>query len=132
MKPTRLAIVVAAAAAIVTGAVLTQSLNRIDPTAAAAVLGVDQLATNPATFADREVRLTGVVSAVLPEQQLFAVIDQAEYEACKVVTCSQYQIPITYPGELPAVEASVTITGRLTQAEPGRYLFQATTLELTQ
>jgi cytochrome c-type biogenesis protein CcmE len=126
----RIAIVLGAAALIVAGVVLTRTLRGDDPTVTAAVLDVDQLATNPATFAGREVRLTGVVSAVQPEQQLFAVIDHAEYADCKVVTCSQYQIPINYAGDLPAVEASVTATGHLTQPEPGRYLFQATALEL--
>ena len=93
---------------------------------------MDQLATNPATFADQEVRLAGVVSAVLPEQQVFAVIDEAEYTACKVVTCSQYQIPVAYAGDLPAVEVAVTVTGRLTQPEPGRYLFRASVVEVQQ
>lgn len=129
MKPARIAVVLGAAALIVAGAVLTRTLGRGEPAATAEVLDVDQLATSPETFAGQKVRLTGVVSVVRPEQQLFAVIDRAEYAACKVVTCSQYQIPIVYAGELPAVEARVTATGHLTQPEPGRYLFQATTLE---
>lgn len=94
------------------------------------ILNVDQVAKNPAAFADRELRLMGVVSAVLPDQQLFAVIDEAEYASCKVVTCSQFQIPIAYAGELPAIETAVLVTGHLTQSEPGRYLLEATTLEL--
>ena len=69
---------------------------------------------------------------MVPEKQLFAVIDLAEYASCKVVSCSQYQIPISYAGDLPAVEASVTVTGHLTQPEPGRFLFQASALELPE
>lgn len=129
MKLNRSAIVLAAAAAIVTGAVLARSLDRPDPTADAAVLGVDQVATHPADFAGREVRLTGVVCAVVPDRRLFAVIDRSEYEACQVVTCSQYQIPVSYEGELPAVQTSVTVTGRLAEAEPGRYVFRASSLD---
>lgn len=130
MRRSRITILLAAATLVVAGVVITRTFQGDDPTASAAVLEVDQLATNPSSFAGREVRLTGVVSAVQPEQHLFAVIDQAEYAACKVVTCSQYRIPILYAGDLPAVEASVTATGHLTQPEPGRYLFQATALEL--
>lgn len=130
MRPAHVAILLGAVTLVVAGAVLTRTLVGDEPTAAAAVLDVDQLARSPSSFAGQEVHLSGVVSAVQPEQQLFAVIDHAEYAACKVVTCSQYQIPIAYAGDLPAVEASVTATGHLTQPEPGRYLFQATALEL--
>jgi hypothetical protein len=132
MNPTRIVLAFVAVALIVAGALLTRTLNGTDPSSAAEILSVDQVAKNPASFADREVRLTGVVSAVLPEQQLFAVIDQAEYAACKVVTCSQFQIPIAYAGDLPTLEVAVLVSGRLTQPEPGRYLFQATALELPE
>jgi cytochrome c-type biogenesis protein CcmE len=130
MKSARITIALGVVALIVAGVVLTQTGGRDGPTAITGVLDVDQLATNPSTFAGQEICLRGIVSAVQPEQQLFAVIDHAEYAACKVVTCSQYQIPITYAGDLPDVEASVIATGHLTQPEPGRYLFQATALEL--
>ena len=106
MNVTRIAL--AAAVLIVVGVVVTRTLDRTESTAVAEVLGVDQVAKNPAAFADQEVRLTGVVSAVVPDEQLFAVIDQAEYASCKVVSCSQYQIPISYAGDLPAVEASTS------------------------
>ena len=132
MSAIRIVLALAAVALIVVGIVVTQTLDRAKSPAIADVLGVDEVAKNPAAFADQEVRLTGVVSAVVPDEQLFAVIDQAEYADCKVVTCSQYQIPITYAGELPAVEASVTVTGHLTQPESGRYLFQASALELLE
>jgi len=131
MKNTRTLLWIAAAAFIVAGVAFTWSLQRPGSTAStAAILGVDQVAQDPEAFADREVRLTGVVSAVAQEQHLFTVIDRAEYADCNAVTCSQYQIPIAYAGDLPAAKTFVTVTGRLTQAEPGRYLFQATILEL--
>lgn len=130
MKSARIAIILGVVASVVVGVVLTQTGGRDDSTPTTSILDVNELATSPSTFAGREVRLRGIVSAVQPEQHLFAVIDHAEYEACKVVTCSQYQIPIAYAGELPAVETSVAVTGRLTQPESGRYLFQATAVEL--
>lgn len=132
MKTTHTILWLATAAVIVAGAALTWTLNRPNASVSAEiVLGVDQVAQDPEAFAGREVRLTGVVSAVVPEQQRFAVIDRAEYTDCEVVTCSQYQIPIAYDGDLPVVEAFVTITGRLIEAEPGRYLVQATAFELS-
>lgn len=130
MNRSRIALVLVVVALVVAGALFSRTRERADSGSVDDILNVDQVAKNPAAFADREVRLMGVVSAVLPEQQLFAVIDHAEYAACKVVTCSQFQIPIAYAGNLPTVEAAVMVTGRLTQSEPGRYLFQATTLEL--
>jgi hypothetical protein len=129
MKPARIAIVLGAAALVVGGVLLGRTRERADLGATASVLDVDQLARDPATFSGHEIRLRGVVSAALPEQRLFVVIDCAEYAACKVVTCSPYQIPIAFAGELPAVEAAVVATGRLAEPEPGRYLFQATALE---
>ena len=92
-------------------------------------LTVDQLAQHPEAFANQDLTLQGVVAARVPEQRQFTVIDAAEYQACKVVTCSQYQVPIAFAGELPAAEQLVTITGRLTQPEPGRYLLEAQRVE---
>lgn len=93
-------------------------------------LGVDQLAKDPTAFADQVVTLEGVVAEIVPAQQMFTVIDRAEYQACKVVTCSQYQIPIAFVGQLPQAEQAVSITGRLTQPERGRFLLQASQVEL--
>ena len=82
MKPVRLAIVFGVATLVVGGALLGRTRERPDPAATASVLDVDELARHPATFAGRDIRLRGVVSAVASERQLLVVIDCAEYAAC--------------------------------------------------
>lgn len=92
-------------------------------------VSVDAVAQHPESYAAQELTLQGVVAARVPEEQRFTVIDAAEYQACRVVTCSQYQVPVAFTGELPAIEQLVTITGRLVQPEPGRYLLEARRVE---
>jgi hypothetical protein len=90
---------------------------------------VDQLAKSPKPYADQEVKVLGVVAGLAPDENYFTIIDVAEYQACKVVTCSQYQIPVAFAGELPQPEQTVRVTGQLTQPQPGRFLVQATRVE---
>ncbi len=95
-----------------------------------AEVGVERLAKNPAAFRGRTFVLRGVVSAVAPKQQMFTVIDQKEYDSCRELGCSAYQIPITFTGALPETARSVLITGRLEQPQPGRYLMRASQVAL--
>lgn len=132
MHVSRIIILLVAASLIFVGIISMRTLDRTDSPVATEVLNVDQVAKNPSAFAGQEIDLSGVVSAVVPAKQLFAVIDLAEYASCRVVSCSQYQIPIAYAGDLPDVETPVTVTGHLTEPEPGRFLFQATSVELNQ
>lgn len=103
--------------------------TRANPRAQSGPLSVDNLARNPAAYAEQVLTLEGVVAETVPAQQLFTVIDRAEYQACKVVTCSQYQVPIAFAGKLPQAEQVVMVTGRLVQPEPGRFLLEASRVE---
>ncbi len=100
------------------------------PKPAYAEVGVERLARNPAAFRGRTFVLRGVVSAVAPQRQMFTVIDQKEYDSCRELGCSAYQIPITFTGALPETARSVLITGRLEQPQPGRYLMRASQVAL--
>ncbi len=129
MNAPRLALAVGIATLLVGSAALLRNRERPAAQAVSVPLSVDILAKNPAAYAERILMLEGVVAETVPAQQIFTVIDRAEYQACKVVTCSQYQIPITFAGQLPAAEQAVVITGRLTQPEPGRFLLEASRVE---
>lgn len=129
MGSRRLAVVLGLAVAVGGFVLVLRARDRQAVLAAAPAIGVDQLAKDPAAYTDRDLTLEGVVAATLPEQRLFTVIDRAEYQACRVVTCSQYQIPIAFAGPLPPVEQPVSVTGRLVQPEPGRFLLQASRIE---
>lgn len=129
MKPSRVLLLVGVVLVLAASAVVVRGLLGRESVPADGVLAVDQLAKNPTAYADRVVTLDGVVSAQVPEQQLFTLIDLAEYADCKVVSCSQYQVPVAFAGDLPGVEQSVRVTGRLVQPEPGRFLVQASAVE---
>jgi cytochrome c-type biogenesis protein CcmE len=131
MKPARIAIGVLIAIAIVAALIFTRAVQTEPPETDVGPLAVDQLAKNPAASADREVSVVGVVATVLPERGLFTIIDQSEYDACKVVTCAHYEVPVAFVGQLPDVEQLVTVTGQLVQEQEGRFLLQATDVELT-
>ncbi len=95
-------------------------------------VGVEQLAKNPAAFRGRTFVLRGVVSGVVPKRRLFTLIDQKEYDSCRELGCSVYVVPVTFSGTLPDTAKSVLVTGRLEQPERGRYLVQASQVELVR
>ena len=95
-------------------------------------VGVEQLAKNPAAFRGRTFVLRGVVSGVVPKRRLFTLIDQKEYDSCRELSCSTSVIPVAFSGTLPDTAKSVLVTGRLEQPERGRYLVQASQVELVR
>ena len=100
--------------------------------AARAEVGVEQLAKTPATFAAVPLALRGVVSEASAGEHRFVVIDEAEYQSCKELNCSAYEVPVAFAGALPETARTVRIVGRLTQPEPGRYLLQADSVEVVK
>lgn len=95
-------------------------------------VGVAQLAKNPAAFRGRTFVLRGVVAGVVPKRRLFTLIDQKEYDSCRELGCSAYMVPVAFSGTLPDTAKSVLVTGRLEQPERGRYLVQASQVELVR
>jgi len=94
-----------------------------------APLGVEQLAKTPAEFADRSLRVRGVVSSVAATKGAFTLIDVDEYETCRELGCAAYQVPVAFAGTLPDTAQIVLVTGRLEQPEQGRYLVRAKQVE---
>lgn len=103
-----------------------------DKAAAYPKVGVAQLAKNPTAFRGRTFVLRGVVSGVVPKRRLFTLIDQKEYDSCRELDCSAYVVPVSFSGTLPDTAKSVLVTGRLEQPERGRYLVQASQVELVR
>lgn len=69
-----------------------------------------------------EVTIEGIVSAVSESDNRVALIDVAEFERCKDVTCAQYTLPVQWSGELPAVEDKVLIRGKI-ETTDGKLVF---------
>lgn len=69
-----------------------------------------------------EVTLEGIVSAVSASDKRVALIDVAEFERCKVVTCAQYTLPVQWSGELPGVKDKVLIRGKV-ETQGGKLVF---------
>ena len=108
------------------------SAARDKSTSAYPKVGVEQLAKNPAAFRGRTFVLRGVVSGVVSKRRLFTLIDQKEYDSCRELGCSAYVVPVMFSGTLPDTAKSVLVTGRLEQPERGRYLVQASQVELVR
>lgn len=93
-------------------------------------LGVEQLAKAPASFARQPLALRGVVSFASVGEHRFVVIDEAEYRACRELSCSAYEVPVAFTGALPETARTVRIIGRLAQPDPDHYLVQADSVEV--
>ena len=100
------------------------------PHAGRAELGVEQLAKAPARFASGRLALRGVVAFASVAEHRFTVIDEAEYRACRELSCSAYEVPVAFTGVLPETAQVVRILGRLVQPDPQHYLVQADSVEV--
>ena len=99
-------------------------------TQAVEVMHVDELAAAPENFPN-EVTLRAVVSGVNESQGVFSVIDTREYEACGVLSCAKFYLPVRYEGELPTPKTLLQITGQVVRSEKG-LVFEASQVEATQ
>ena len=93
----------------------------------AAVVEVDDLATNPAGFKG-EVRLRAAVAKVNKAKGVFAAIDAREFESCGCIDCAKHYLPVHFAGDLPAVKTVVELTGEVVRTEKG-LVFEAKRLE---
>ena len=97
-----------------------------------APLGIEQLAKDPAAFAGRDLKVRGVVAVVAPARRLFTLIPQSEYDVCREVTCSSFEVPVSWDGPPPRSAQPVLVTGRLREPEPGRFVLEAASVEVRQ
>jgi hypothetical protein len=114
---------------LVTTVILFSSLNQ----AAAGsnpgeVLSVDQLMNN----VDRHkgpIRVQGVVTAVVPEKHMIALVDTEQFKQCGILSCPTYLVlPVLWSGAMPSLKDAVKIEGEIKESA-GKLVFQATIVE---
>ena len=90
-------------------------------------IGVRELMKNPEKFVD-EVFVEGVVSRIMLQYQLLALIDIQEVKECKVITCADLVLPVKWIGEMPKLADAVQIKGKI-EKENNRMIFKAKDLQ---
>lgn len=86
-------------------------------------VGVRAVMESPEAYKG-QIRVSGVVSQVVPDSQMFGLIDQGEFKTCRKVTCASLVLPIEWDGSMPDVGQKLTAVGEIQKAGK-RYLFKA-------
>lgn len=102
--------------------------GRTAAAAGSAPLGVDELMTKVDRYRG-PVLVEGVVSSVAANQQMLALIDSTEFDACGVTTCARYTLPVSWGGAMPAVRSVVRVRGQVKEEPGGKLVFVATAVE---
>ena len=104
---------------------LTESVADSNPPAA---LGVDQLIKE----VDRHkglVRVEGIVTAVVPDKKMIALVDTEQFKKCGLLSCPTYLVlPVLWSGGMPSLKDAVIIEGQVKESG-GRLIFEAKNLE---
>lgn len=90
-------------------------------------LGVDEFMTRVDEHRG-PVLVEGVVSSVAANQQMLALIDSKEFDACGVTTCARSTLPVSWAGAMPAVRSVVRVRGQVKEAG-GKLVFVATAVD---
>jgi hypothetical protein len=91
---------------------------------------LNTLAKKPADFVGKEIRVEGVVTRVMKDDQLFLIADKSACGGCpSKKKCGVFELSISYGGKMPKSRKTVKVTGVLTEPEEGRYLFKAARLD---
>jgi len=85
---------------------LTEAVAASNP---GVVLGVDQLIKE----VDRHkglVRVEGIVTAVVPDKKMVAVVDIEQFKKCGLLTCPTYLVlPVLWSGVMPSLKDAVIV-----------------------
>ncbi|ODU25133.1 MAG: hypothetical protein ABS95_00900 [Verrucomicrobia bacterium SCN 57-15] len=90
-------------------------------------LGVETLMKNVDNYRGN-VFVEGVVSAVSTTNQMLAMIDLREFQACGLEQCAEFTLPVRWAGTMPAVGQAVRAEGDV-QETRGKFVFVAKALE---
>lgn len=101
--------------------------NDQNRTVGPALLGVDTFVRNVDSYRET-VQVQGVVSSVAPAQQLFSMIDTAEYERCGTVLCPSLVLPVHWGGAAPRAKETVKVTGKVEEMR-GKLVLKAQSVE---
>jgi hypothetical protein len=104
---------------------LTEAVADSNPLAA---LGVDQLIKE----VDRHkglVRVEGIVTAVVPDKQMIALVDIEQFKKCGLLSCPTYLVlPILWSGAMPSLKDAVIIEGQVKESG-GKLVFEGKQIE---
>jgi hypothetical protein len=93
-----------------------------------AVLGVDQLINNVDRYKG-PIRVQGVVTAVVPDKRMIALVDIEQFKKCGILNCPTYLVlPVLWSGVMPSVKDAVTIEGQIKESG-GKLVFEAKNLD---
>jgi hypothetical protein len=92
------------------------------------VYGVEEFMKGTGTDRAGEVVVEGVVSAIVPDQPLLALIDRGEFQRCKLTNCAALTLPVGWTGAMPEVEEIVRVAGTIQETQ-GKRLFVARRLD---
>jgi len=94
----------------------------------AVVLGVDQLMKE----VDRHkgpIRVEGIVTAVVQDKKMVALVDIEQFKKCGVLTCPTYLVlPVLWSGGMPSLKDAVIVEGQVKESG-GKLVFEAKNLE---
>lgn len=92
------------------------------------VLGVDQLINNVDRYKGL-IRVQGVVTAVVPDRRMIAVVDIEQFKKCGILNCPTYLVlPVVWSGAMPSLKDAVTIEGQIKESG-GKLVFDAKKIE---
>jgi len=91
------------------------------------LIGVRALMQSPENFT-QTMRVSGVVSQVVPDSHILGLIDVEEFRTCQKVTCASLILPVHWEGTFPKVGSELVVTGKI-RKDGERYLFAASDLE---
>jgi hypothetical protein len=104
---------------------LTQAVADSNP---GAVLGVDQFMKE----VDRHkgpISIRGIVTAVVPDKRMMAVVDTDQFKQCGLLQCPSYLVlPVMWSGAMPALKDAVVIQGQIRESG-GKLAFEANKIE---
>ncbi len=113
---------------LVTTVILTSSLaEAVAGSNPGAVLGVDQFMKE----VDRHkgpISIQGVVTAVVPDKRMIAVVDVEQFKKCGLLQCPSYLVlPVMWSGVMPSLKDAVIIEGQIKESA-GKLFFEAKTI----
>ncbi len=92
------------------------------------VLSVVQLMNNVDRYKG-PVRVQGVVTAVVPDKHMIALVDTEQFKQCGILSCPTYLVlPVLWSGARPSPKEAVTVEGQIKESG-GKLAFEANKIE---
>ena len=75
------------------------------------------------------IRVEGIVTAVVPDRQMVALVDIEQYKKCGVLMCPTYLVlPVMWSGTMPSLKDAVIVEGQVKESG-GKLILEAKSLE---